>query len=240
MVNSSHKEEAGRTALRVSVYNWRTRTESSCGTPQIWRIFHQDSRDTESKAAANSIKAMYADLLNSFDFSMIWRIEIICSVVIRPTVTPACSLRRWLWKVRSKRIFANSFPRMESRVMPRWFSKCKNDSTSPIIRDGFLDPYNADYVRLQWWSRCQGVVDFWDAKRDLYFTVCDWVSVQVRIRCCLFSITLVFDVCCITWLVEQIIEVIFPSTQAIFDTSRLPGFARDSCSNIISITAFYF
>ena len=51
MVNSSDREEARRTALRVSVYNWRTRTESSCGTPQIWRIFHKESRDTESKAA---------------------------------------------------------------------------------------------------------------------------------------------------------------------------------------------
>ena len=47
-----------------------------------------------------------------------------CSVVLRPAVKPACSLRRWLWKVglmRSKRIIANSFPGMESMVMPRWF-----------------------------------------------------------------------------------------------------------------------
>ena len=33
----------------------------------------------------------------------------------------------------------------------------------------------------------------------------------------LFSITLEFPACCITWLVKQIIEVIFPSTQAFAD-----------------------
>ena len=69
-------------------------------------------------AALKSIKAMQVDLLNSYDFSMIWRITKICSVVLRPAVKPACSLRRWLWKVG---LMANSFPGMESRVMPRWF-----------------------------------------------------------------------------------------------------------------------
>ena len=47
-----------------------------------------------------------------------------CSVVLRPAVKPACLRRRWLWKVglmNSKRIIANSFPGMESRVMPGWF-----------------------------------------------------------------------------------------------------------------------
>ena len=57
--------------------------------------------------------------------------------------------------MRSKRIIANRFPGMESRVMRRWFEQISlfplffqkgNDSTSPIIRDGFLDPYNVDYV----------------------------------------------------------------------------------------------
>ena len=47
-------------------------------------------------------------------------------------------------------------------------------------------------------------------KAEFYFTACDGVSVRVRIRCCLFSITLGFGVSCITWLVEQIVEVIFP------------------------------
>ena len=50
-----------------------------------------------------------------------------------------------------------------------------------------------------------------------YFTACDGVSVPVRIRRCLFSITLEFGVCCTTWLVEQIIEVICLPTQAVFD-----------------------
>ena len=54
--------------------------------------------------------------------------------------------------MRSKRIIANSFQGMESRVMPRWFvafvfPKWENDSPSLIIGDGFLDPYNVDYVR---------------------------------------------------------------------------------------------
>ena len=78
-----------------------------------------------------------------------------CSVVLRPAVKPACSRRRCLWKVglmRSKRIIANSFPGMESRVMPRWFvsfvlPKGENDSPSPIIGDGFHEPYTVDYVR---------------------------------------------------------------------------------------------
>ena len=46
---------------------------------------------------------------------------------------------------------------------------------------------------------------------------CDAVSVRVRIRCCLFSITLEFGVCCITWLVKQIIEVISRPSEAGFD-----------------------
>ena len=58
--------------------------------------------------------------------------------------------------MRSKRIMANSFPGMESRVMPRWF---EHTSLFPLFfqkgrmiplrqssGDGFLDPYNVDYV----------------------------------------------------------------------------------------------
>ena len=49
------------------------------------------------------------------------RIAKISLAVLRPAVKPGCSLRRWLWKLGlmlSKR----------------------------IIGDGFLDPYNVDYV----------------------------------------------------------------------------------------------
>ena len=53
--------------------------------------------------------------------------------------------------------------------------------------------------------------------RVLRVKACDGVSVRVRIRCCLFSITLAFGVCCITWFVEQIIEVISPPTEVVFD-----------------------
>ena len=51
---------------------------------------------------------------------------------------------------------------------------------------------------------------------EFYSTACDCVSVRVCIRCCLFIIMLEFGVCCITWLNKQIIEMIFPSTQAVF------------------------
>ena len=54
-------------------------------------------------------------------------------------------------------MIANNFPGIASRVMPRWFEhtslfsfvipKAENDFPFPIIGDGFLDPYNVDYVR---------------------------------------------------------------------------------------------
>ena len=37
---------------------WRKRTESSSGTPQIWRTFLKGSRNTESNAALKPMKAM--------------------------------------------------------------------------------------------------------------------------------------------------------------------------------------
>ena len=98
--------------------------------------------------------------------------------------------------------------------------KEENDSPSPIIGDGFLDPHNVDYVRqqLNHWvpasleqfcsdgADVRGSSIFEALDTEFYFTACDWVSVRVRIRCCLVSITLEFGVCCITWLVKQIID----------------------------------
>ena len=93
-----------------------------------------------------------------------------------------------------------------------------------------LDPYNVDYVGQPLNPRVpalfeqlcsdgtdsRGTSIFETLETEFYFTACDAVSVRIRIRRCLFSITLEFGVWCITWLVKQIIEVIFPSTQAVF------------------------
>ena len=193
---------------------------------------------------------------------MIWRIAKLCSVVLRPAVKPACSLRRWLWKVGlmcSKRIIANSFPGMESRVMLRWF---EHTSLFPLFfQKGRMIPlrqssgmvflihraYNVDYVRqpLNHWvpafleqycgdgADARGSSIFEVLETDVYFMACDWVSGWVRIRCCLVIITLEFGVCCITWLVKQIIEVIFLFTQAVFDIGQSCSvFSLDGITNV--------
>ena len=60
-VNCSDREEARRTALNAK-FLWNA---------THLKTFHKDSRDTESNAALKAIKAMHADVLNSFDVSMI-------------------------------------------------------------------------------------------------------------------------------------------------------------------------
>ena len=93
--------------------------------------------------------------------------------------------------------------------------KGENDSSSPIIGGGFLDPYNVDYVGQPLnhpvpallssrpptavMEQIPGARLFLRRLRQSSTSRLVTRSVcRVRIRCCLFSITLEFGVCCIT------------------------------------------
>ena len=107
--------------------------------------------------------------------------------------------------------------------------KGENDSPSLIIGDGFLDPYNVDYVGQPLNHRVpalfeqfcsdgtysRGTSIFETLEPEFYFTACDVVSVRVRIRRCLFSITLEFGSVASHGLLSRSLKI-FPYTQAVF------------------------
>ena len=81
------------TAFTVGVHEFSRRRHSFGGVPEMRTISQRDMRSMLSKAALKSTNAMYNVRLCSFHFWIISRRAMICSMVERPGMKPACCIR---------------------------------------------------------------------------------------------------------------------------------------------------